>query len=41
MYERAGSSPVVHLQGIMMDVKCFACHRPGKLTPDQLEIPEE
>lgn len=24
-----------------MDVKCFACHRPGKLTPAQLGIPEE
>lgn len=24
-----------------MDVKCFACHRPGKLSPAQLAVPEE
>ena len=41
LHERAGSSPVVHLHGSLMDVKCFACHRPGKLTPAQLEVPKE
>ncbi|MCE0962202.1 SIR2 family NAD-dependent protein deacylase [Pseudomonas putida] len=41
LHERAGSSSVFHLHGSLMDVKCFACHRPGKLTPDQLEVPEE
>jgi NAD-dependent deacetylase len=41
LHERAESSPVVHLHGSLMDVKCFACHRPAKVTPAQLEIPEE
>ncbi|MCO6690590.1 SIR2 family NAD-dependent protein deacylase [Pseudomonas asiatica] len=41
LHERAGSSAVVHLHGSLMNVKCFACHRPGKLSPAQLEVPEE
>lgn len=41
LHERAGCNPVFHLHGSLMDVKCFACHRPGKLSPAQLEIPEE
>lgn len=41
LHERAGSSPILHLHGSLMNVKCFACHRPGKLTPAQLEPSEE
>lgn len=41
LHERTGSNPVLHLHGSLMDVKCLACHRPGKLTPAQLEVPEE
>ncbi|UFH30042.1 SIR2 family NAD-dependent protein deacylase [Pseudomonas sp. CIP-10] len=41
LHERAGSSPVIHLHGSLMDVKCFACHRPGTLASAQLETPEE
>lgn len=41
LHERAESSAVVHLHGSLMDVKCFACHRPAKVTPAQLEVPEE
>lgn len=41
LHEKAGSSPVVHLHGSLMDVKCCGCHRPVQLTPDQLEFPQE
>lgn len=41
LHERAESSPVVHLHGSLMDVKCFACHRPAKVTPAQLKVAEE
>lgn len=41
LHERAGSCPVVHLHGSLMDVKCFACQRPGKLSSAQLEVPEQ
>ncbi|AVX92148.1 NAD-dependent deacylase [Pseudomonas koreensis] len=41
LHERAGSNPVFHLHGSLMDVKCFACHRPGQLTSAQLEPPKE
>lgn len=41
LHERAGSSPVVHLHGSLMDVKCFGCHRPAELSPDQLAVPLE
>lgn len=40
LHERAESSHVVHLHGSLMDAKCFACHRPAKVTPAQLEVPE-
>ncbi|EPB6601247.1 TPA: Sir2 family NAD-dependent protein deacetylase [Pseudomonas aeruginosa] len=29
MHDRAGSSPLVHVHGSLMDVKCFGCHRPA------------
>lgn len=41
LHERAGSLDVVHVHGSLMDAKCFACLRPGKLTPDQLRVAEE
>lgn len=41
LHERAGSLDVVHVHGSLMDAKCFACHRPGELTPDQLRVSEE
>ena len=39
LHERAGSSSVIHLHGRLMDVKCFGCHRPAELSPDQLAAP--
>lgn len=41
LHERAGSMSLVHLHGSLMDVKCFACHRPVELAPEQLQIAEE
>lgn len=41
LHERAESSPVVHLHGSLMDVKCFACNRPAKVTLAQLEVAED
>ncbi|MBC3450856.1 NAD-dependent deacylase [Pseudomonas mosselii] len=41
LHERAGFQDVVHLHGSLMGVKCFACHRPVELNPEQVEISEE
>ncbi|MGY3170845.1 NAD-dependent deacetylase [Pseudomonas sp. TE12234] len=41
LHERAGSSDVVHLHGSLAMPKCFACHRPGAVSPDQSAVPEE
>lgn len=41
LHERAGSSSVLHLHGSLGTPKCFACHRPAQLEPDQLQISEE
>lgn len=41
LHERAGSKNVVHLHGSLMSVKCFGCHRPFELAPEQLQIAEE
>lgn len=41
LHERAGSEDVIHLHGSLSTPKCFACHRPAELTPDQLEVPGE
>lgn len=41
LHERAGSSNVVHLHGSLAMPKCFACHRPAVVSPDQSAVPEE
>ncbi len=41
LHERAGSKGVIHLHGSLMSAKCFACHRPFELTPEQLQIADE
>jgi NAD-dependent deacetylase len=41
LHERAGSLNVVHLHGSLAMPKCFACHRPGTVSPDQSAVPEE
>ncbi|MCE0972099.1 MULTISPECIES: SIR2 family NAD-dependent protein deacylase [Pseudomonas] len=41
LHERAGVDAVVHLHGSLLDVKCFACHRPIALEPEQLSISKE
>ncbi|VVQ26468.1 SIR2 family NAD-dependent protein deacylase [Pseudomonas fluorescens] len=41
LHERAGSSNVVHLHGSLAMPKCFACHRPAVVFPDQSAVPEE
>ncbi|WP_110949219.1 SIR2 family NAD-dependent protein deacylase [Pseudomonas bohemica] len=33
LHERAGSVDVVHLHGCLSSSKCFACHRPARVTP--------
>ncbi|MND42836.1 NAD-dependent protein deacylase [compost metagenome] len=40
-HERAGSLNVVHLHGSLATPKCFACHRPAVVMPDQSVIPDE
>ncbi|CRM05758.1 NAD-dependent protein deacylase [Pseudomonas sp. 24 E 1] len=41
LHERAGVDAVVHLHGTLLSVKCFACHRPIALEPEQLGISKE
>ena len=41
LHERAGSLNVVHMHGSLAMPKCFACHRPGAVSPDQSAVPEE
>jgi len=41
LHERAGSLNVVHVHGSLAMPKCFACHRPGAVSPDQSAVPEE
>lgn len=41
LHERAGSLNVVHLHGSLAMPKCFACHRPAVVTPDQSAVPDE
>lgn len=41
LHERAGSSNVVHLHGSLAMPKCFACHRPSGVFPDQSAVPDE
>ncbi|MEO4015307.1 SIR2 family NAD-dependent protein deacylase [Pseudomonas rossensis] len=41
LHERAGSSNVIHLHGSLAMPKCFACHRPAVVFPDQSAVPEE
>jgi len=41
LHERAGSQNVVHLHGSLMSAKCFSCHRPTELTPEQLVVSRE
>ncbi|MEE1919964.1 NAD-dependent deacylase [Pseudomonas asiatica] len=41
LHERAGVDAVVHLHGSLLDVKCFACHRPIALELEQLSISKE
>jgi NAD-dependent deacetylase len=41
LHERAGSLNVVHLHGSLAMPKCFACHRPAVVFPDQSAVPEE
>lgn len=40
LHERAGSLNVVHLHGSLAMPKCFACHRPGVVSPDQSAVPD-
>jgi len=40
LHERAGSSNVVHLHGSLALPKCFACHRPAAVAPDQSDVPD-
>ncbi|WP_416364689.1 SIR2 family NAD-dependent protein deacylase [Pseudomonas sp. NFX183] len=40
-HERAGSSNVLHLHGSLAMPKCFACHRPAVVSPDQSAVPED
>jgi NAD-dependent deacetylase len=40
LHERAGSLNVVHLHGSLALPKCFACHRPAVVSPDQLAVPD-
>ena len=39
LHERAGSLDVVHLHGSLAMPKCFACHRPAVVPPDQSAVP--
>lgn len=41
LHERAGSLNVVHLHGSLTMPKCFACHRPAVVPPDQSAVPNE
>ena len=41
LHERARSLNVVHLHGSLAMPKCFACHRPAVVSPDQSAIPDE
>ena len=41
LHERAGSLNVVHLHGSLAMPKCFACHRPAVVSPDQSSVPDE
>ena len=41
LHERAGSLNVVHVHGSLAMPKCFACHRPGAVSPDQSAVLEE
>jgi len=41
LHERAGSFNVVHLHGSLTKPKCFACHRPAVVSPDQSAVPDE
>ncbi|CAI8848479.1 SIR2 family NAD-dependent protein deacylase [Pseudomonas sp. IT-P176] len=41
LHERAGSLNVVHLHGNLAMPKCFTCHRPAVVSPDQPAIPDE
>ena len=41
LHERAGSLDVVHLHGSLAMPKCFACHRPAIVAPDQPAISDE
>lgn len=41
LHERAGSLNVVHLHGSLAMPKCFACHRPAVVPPDQSAVPDE
>jgi NAD-dependent deacetylase len=40
LHERAGSLNVVHLHGSLAMPKCFACHRPAVVSPDQSAVPD-
>ena len=40
-HERAGSLNVVRLHGSLAMPKCFACHRPAVVSPDQSAVPDE
>lgn len=41
LHERAGVDVVIHLHGTLLKVKCFACHRPIALEPEQLSVSKE
>ena len=41
LHERAGSLNVVHLHGSLAMPKCFACHRPAAVSPDQSAVPDD
>jgi NAD-dependent deacetylase len=41
LHERAGSLKVVHLHGSLAMPKCFACHRPAVVLPDQTAVSDE
>jgi NAD-dependent deacetylase len=40
LHERVGSLNVVHLHGSLAMPKCFACHRPAVVSPDQSAVPD-
>ncbi|WAH58856.1 NAD-dependent deacylase [Pseudomonas silvicola] len=39
LHERAGSTDIIHLHGSLNVPKCFACHRPAELAPEQFAVP--